>query len=83
MNRGKKNKGRGGEAYPPDPPPISEDDINRGMINLLNKGIVPKDVDLTPAFERGAAPLQLKPAKIHLLDPREASKREIATGANF
>jgi len=43
-----------------DPPPITEDDINKGMINLLNKGVIPKDVDLTPAFEKGAAPVQCK-----------------------
>lgn len=43
-----------------DPPPITEDDINKGMINLLNKGIIPKDVDLTPAFEKGAPPVQCK-----------------------
>ena len=34
-----------------DPPPISEDDIHQGMLSLVNKGIIPKDVDLTPAFE--------------------------------
>jgi hypothetical protein len=39
------------------PPPISEDDINKGMITLLNRGIIPKDVDLTPAFEKGAPPV--------------------------
>jgi hypothetical protein len=39
------------------PPPISEDDINKGMISLLNRGIIPKDVDLTPAFEKGSAPV--------------------------
>ena len=30
-----------------DAPPITEDDIDKGMITLLNKGIIPKDVDLT------------------------------------
>lgn len=39
------------------PPPINEEDINKGMITLLNKGIIPKDVDLTPAFEKGAPPV--------------------------
>ena len=39
------------------PPPISEEDINKGMISLLNRGIIPKDVDLTPAFEKGAPPV--------------------------
>lgn len=40
-----------------DPPPITESDIKDGMLSLLNRGIIPKDVDLTPAFERGAPPL--------------------------
>ena len=35
------------------PPPISEHDINDGMFNLLNRGIIPRDVDVSPAFERG------------------------------
>lgn len=39
-----------------DPPPITEDDIADGMFNLLNRGIIPRDVDLSPAFERGNAP---------------------------
>lgn len=47
------------------PPPISEEDINKGMISLLNKGIIPKDVDLTPAFEKGAPPVQFKGMRFH------------------
>ena len=47
------------------PPPISEEDINKGMISLLNRGIIPKDVDLTPAFEKGAPPVQFKSMKFH------------------
>jgi hypothetical protein len=39
-----------------DPPPITENDIQDGMFSLLNRGIIPRDVDLTPAFERGNAP---------------------------
>ena len=39
------------------PPPISEEDINKGMMSLLTRGIIPKDVDLTPAFEKGAPPV--------------------------
>lgn len=39
-----------------DPPPITENDIHDGMYSLLNRGIIPRDVDLTPAFERGHAP---------------------------
>ena len=48
-----------------DPPPITENDIKDGMYSLLNRGVIPKDVDLTPAFERGNAPFStqtIKPA---------------------
>jgi hypothetical protein len=63
-----------------DPPPISEDDINQGMIGLVTKGIIPKDVDLTPAFEKGAPPVTCK--GIRFYDKREMHvKREIATGS--
>ena len=33
-----------------DPPPITEEDIEKGMITLLNRGIIPKDVDLSIAL---------------------------------
>lgn len=46
-----------------EPPPITEDDINKGMFTLVNKGIIPRDVDLTPAFEKGSAPVSIKGAK--------------------
>ena len=61
-------------TYAPDPPPISDNDINRGMINLVGRGVIPKDIDLTPAFERGAPPLQLKPAMIHRGQPAQDAK---------
>ena len=66
-------------AYLNDPPPISEDAINQGMMSLVNKGLVPKDVDLTPAFEKGAPPVTCKGVKFY--DKREQFvKREISTG---
>jgi len=34
------------------------------MFSLLNRGIIPKDVDLSPAFERGMAPFVFKGAII-------------------
>ena len=71
------------ENFIPDPPPISDEDINRGMINLINKGIIPKDVDITPAFERGAPPLSLQPARIHYGDPKDYVKREVSWGAAY
>ena len=48
-----------------DPPPITENDIGDGMYSLLNRGIIPRDVDLTPAFERSGAPFSFNRAKIH------------------
>jgi len=50
-------------AYLNDPPPISEEAINEGMLSLVSKGLVPKDVDLTPAFEKGAPPVTCKGVK--------------------
>lgn len=49
-----------------DPPPITEDDIADGMFSLLNRGIIPRDVDLSPAFERGNAPFLFQ--KAHLFE---------------
>lgn len=47
-----------------DPPPITEDDIADGMFSLLNRGIIPRAVDLSPAFERGSAPFIMQRAQI-------------------
>jgi hypothetical protein len=52
-----------------DPPPITEDDISDGMFSLLNRGIIPKDVDLSPAFERGNAPFMFQRAKMFQKPP--------------
>jgi hypothetical protein len=50
------------------------------MITLLNKGIVPKDVDLTPAFNKGAPPVNIRGARFY--EKKEATvKREVQTGA--
>lgn len=48
-----------------DPPPITENDIADGMFSLLNRGIIPRDVDLSPAFERNSAPFSFTKAQIH------------------
>ena len=53
-----------------DPPPITENDISDGMFSLLNRGIIPRDVDLTPAFERSGAPFSFNRAKIHNKPPK-------------
>lgn len=49
------------------------------MYSLVNKGIIPKDVNLTAAFEMGAPPVTAKGIKFY--DKREMNvKREIQTG---
>ena len=50
------------------PPRISETDINDGMFSLLNRGIIPRDVDVTPAFDRGSPPLTHQVSAINLKD---------------
>ena len=49
------------------------------MLSLVNKGIIPKDVNLTAAFEMGAPPVTCKGIKFY--DKREMNvKREVQTG---
>ena len=68
-------------SYLNDPPPISEEAISQGMISLVSKGLIPKDVDLTPAFEKGAPPVTCKGIKFY--DKREMHvKRETQTGGD-
>ena len=46
------------------------------MLSLVNKGIIPKDVNLTAAFEMGAPPVTCKGIKFY--DKREMNvKREV------
>lgn len=52
-----------------DPPPITENDIADGMYSLLNRGIIPRDVDLSPAFERNSAPFAFNRAALHFKSP--------------
>lgn len=40
---------------------ITENDIKQGIFDMVNKGMIPKDVDLTPAFCRGVPVLVNKP----------------------
>jgi len=37
------------------PAPIKEKDIKQGVLSLITRGLVPREVDLTPAFERGGS----------------------------
>eukprot|EP00341_Mesodinium_pulex_P003512 CAMPEP_0116913624 /NCGR_PEP_ID=MMETSP0467-20121206/16815_1 /TAXON_ID=283647 /ORGANISM="Mesodinium pulex, Strain SPMC105" /LENGTH=94 /DNA_ID=CAMNT_0004589875 /DNA_START=433 /DNA_END=717 /DNA_ORIENTATION=+ len=52
-----------------DPPEIGENEMQKGLITLMNTGFIPKDVDVTPAFERGCPTLNAK--KMQILDQKE------------
>lgn len=43
--------------------------MDKGIIHLVNEGYIPKDVDVTPAFERGCATLTSK--RMEILDQKE------------
>jgi len=47
------------------PPDISEKDIQGGIMNLVNRGFIPPNVDLSAAFSRGAPPVTQAPVRLH------------------
>jgi septation ring formation regulator EzrA len=53
-----------------DPLPVSVNDINKGLFNLLNKGYIAKDVDVSTAFERGQPPIRTRGAILHHFEER-------------
>eukprot|EP00960_Hanusia_phi_P071923 767666-Hanusia_phi.AAC.2 len=50
------------------PPRLTQRDIHKGMSELVNKGLIPKYVDLTPAFVRTPAPVLCGPVQMHPWD---------------
>ncbi|EKX36818.1 hypothetical protein GUITHDRAFT_116984 [Guillardia theta CCMP2712] len=50
------------------PPRLTQKDIHKGMSELVNKGLIPKYVDLTPAFVRTPAPVLCGPVQMHPWD---------------
>ena len=63
-----------------DPPPVDERDLRDGMFNLVNRGIIPRDVDISPAFERGKPALTHIPSKIFEMKPTKP-KLSLTTSA--
>ena len=57
-----------------DLPLLYENDLQKGLFNLVNQGFLPKDVDLTPGLLRNSG-FRLKSARIH-------SKKEINSDKN-
>lgn len=52
------------------------------MMTLVNRGLIPKDVDLTPAFEKGAPPVVCRGVKYYEKQEKHV-KREVMTGATM
>jgi hypothetical protein len=48
-----------------DPVDISEEDLSSGILRLIQRGVIPKAVDLSPAFARGVKPVDVKVANFH------------------
>ena len=65
-----------------DPPPITDYDLSQGMLNLVNRGMIPKDVDLTPAFSRGVPSLVNRPAQMYDKS-QQYIKQDIQAGPTF
>jgi hypothetical protein len=40
------------------PAPLNKKDLENGLLSLINKGVIPRDADVGPAFMRGLPPLQ-------------------------
>jgi hypothetical protein len=36
---------------------VGDNEFKHGLENLLARGVIPKDFDLTPAFEKGLPPI--------------------------
>lgn len=65
-----------------DPPPITDHDLSQGMMSLVNRGMIPKNVDLTPAFSRGVPVLVNKAAQVYEKS-QQYVRQEIQTGPTF
>ncbi|MCQ2817558.1 MAG: hypothetical protein MJ252_09870 [archaeon] len=40
-------------------PIIKKEELEKGLLNMINKGLIPKGADLSPAFEANGHPMQL------------------------
>lgn len=47
------------------PVDIAEEELNSGILRLIQRGVIPKAVDLSPAFQRGVRPIDVKLANFH------------------
>lgn len=56
-------------------PELEASDATRGVLDLLNRGFLPANVDLTPAFRTGSGSGVLKNGRTRLYDRRESPAR--------
>eukprot|EP00928_Gymnodinium_smaydae_P042820 TRINITY_DN28808_c0_g1_i1.p1 TRINITY_DN28808_c0_g1~~TRINITY_DN28808_c0_g1_i1.p1 ORF type:complete len:1183 (-),score=229.97 TRINITY_DN28808_c0_g1_i1:60-3422(-) len=56
-----------------EPPPLTEYDLEAGLLDLGSRGFIPRTVDLTPAMERGRPVALRKQAR--LFDPALAQRK--------
>ncbi len=60
-------------------PIISQNEIEKGLLNMIYRGIIPKSVDLTPAIYRNGCPLKLN----NNITAKNKKREEIDTESNY
>ena len=64
-------------------PPIGPRDVAAGLLSLVTRGLLPPNVDLTPALERRPAPMVQAPAKMHEFHSQFATTSSAAYTSPF
>ncbi|KAJ1617653.1 hypothetical protein T492DRAFT_849923 [Pavlovales sp. CCMP2436] len=52
------------------PPQVRPEDVSRGLLSMINRGLLPGYVDLTPALARAPAPAIQAPSRMHAAELR-------------
>jgi len=65
------------------PPRLTHKDVQRGMVELVNRGLVPKYVDLTPAFVKAPAPVLCGPVRMHPWDEQFVKHEPYTNASGF
>lgn len=65
-----------------DPPHLTEEDMQTGLLSLSDRGFIPHSADLTPAMERGMPVIMHRPAPMYD-QALKHERREIALADGF